>query len=374
MRLSSSLLLSLLLLPLTIAQDYYSILGINRDASDKEIKSSYRQLSKQFHPDKNPGDETAHHKFIEIGEAYEVLSDPEKRKVFDQYGAEALKNGGQGGPGGGQGGFHDPFDIFEQMFNRGGQGGGFGQRQQPRGHNLRVQEQLSLKEYYTGTTLDFSLMLDDVCDHCDGTGSEDGKVTQCPDCQGRGVIVQLIRMGMMTQQIQQVCGKCGGKGSIIKNRCKTCKGAKVTKKAKQFHVEIPAGAPRHYAEVRHGESDKGADFAPGDVFIQFDENSKNNMGYRRRGAHLFRTEALSVKEALHGGWERQIEFLDDKKKVNLSRPTKRIVYDGEVEKIVGFGMPKAGGEQGFGDLFVEYTIVMPPEFANGGKQITRDEL
>ena len=129
--------LSFFLLSLVAAQDYYGILGVSKDASDKEIKSAYRQLSKKFHPDKNPGDEDAHHKFIEVGEAYEVLSDDQKRQIYDQHGAEALKNGGPGGPGGPGGGFgggfHDPMDIFEQMF--GGHRGGGG-RGRPRGHNL----------------------------------------------------------------------------------------------------------------------------------------------------------------------------------------------------------------------------------------------
>lgn len=373
MQLNLAFLLSFLLLPLTFAQDYYAILGLNKDASDRDIKSSYRQLSKKYHPDKNPGDEEAHHKFIEIGEAYEILSDAEKRKIFDQYGAEGLKNGG---PGGGGGGFHDPFDIFEQMFNRGGGGGGggFGQMQRQRGHNLKVREQLSLKEYHKGATLDFSLMLNDICDHCEGTGSEDGIATKCPDCQGRGVVIQLIRMGMVTQQIQQMCGRCGGKGQVIKNHCKVCNGAKVVKKAKSFHVEVPAGAPRNYVETRSGEADKGADFDAGDVFIEFSEHSRNNMGYRRRGDNLYRTEVLSAREALKGGWQRKIKFFDENEDVNLSRPENIIVYDGEVERIKGFGFPRNAGKQGYGDLFIEYTVVMPLEFSSKKKGGMRDEL
>lgn len=374
MLLRLTFILSILLVPFTLAQDYYAILGLSKDSSEKDIKSSYRQLSKKFHPDKNPGDDEAHHKFIEIGEAYEVLSDPEKRKIFDQYGADALKNGGPGGPGGpGGGGFHDPFDIFEQMFNRGGggAGGGFGHMQRPRGHNLKVREELSLKEYYSGATLEFALALNDVCDHCDGTGSADGKVTKCPDCQGRGVVIQVIRMGMMTQQIQQMCGRCSGKGSVIKNHCKVCQGNKVVKKQKPFRVEIPAGAPRQYTETRHGESDKGADFEPGDVFIEFHEKKTNNLGYRRRGQHLYRTEVLSAGEALKGGWLREVEFLDEKKKVKLSRPKNVVVHDGEVERVPGLGMPLPNGKQTFGDLFVQYVVVMPHEFSKTG---LRDEL
>ncbi|QLL32655.1 hypothetical protein HG536_0D01770 [Torulaspora globosa] len=375
MLLRLAVLFSLLLVPLSLAQDYYAILGVSKDATDKEIKSSYRQLSKKFHPDKNPGDEEAHHRFIEIGEAYEVLSDPEKRKLFDQYGADAFKNGGAGGPNGGSGsGFHDPFDIFEQMFNRGGGrpgGGGFGHMQRPRGHNLKVREELSLKEYYKGATLDFSLALNDICDHCGGTGSEDGQVTKCPDCQGRGVVVQVIRMGMMTQQIQQMCGRCGGQGNVIKNHCTRCHGSKVVKKQKPFHVGVPRGAARHYTETRHGESDKGADFEPGDVFIEFHEKKTNNMGYRRRGPHLYRTEVLSAREALTGGWKKEIEFLDETKRISIARPKNAVVHDGEVERIAGFGMPTPGGKHGFGDLFIEYRVVMPKEFSKGGM---RDEL
>ena len=244
-------LLLFVLLPLTTwAQDYYQILGIAKDATDKEIKSAYRQLSKKFHPDKNPGNEDAHQKFIEVGEAYEVLSDPQKRQTFDQFGADAVKNGGQGQPGGGAQ-FHDPFDIFEQMF--GGQGGGGnpfgGQRQKPRGPNIMAREEISLKDYYTGYELNFTLNVNDLCDHCHGTGSDDGKLTPCPDCQGRGVIIQLIRMGMMTQQIQQMCGRCGGKGQLFKKQCRKCHGNKVMPQKKEFQVKLPKGAKRHYMDA-----------------------------------------------------------------------------------------------------------------------------
>lgn len=367
-----------LLLPLlVVAQDYYSILGLGRDASDKEVKSAYRQLSKKYHPDKNPGDDEAHHKFIEVGEAYEVLSDPEKRKIFDQYGADALKNGGAGGGGGdghgngGFGGFHDPFDIFEQMFNRGGGGGGFGQAHRPKGPSLRVRQELSLKDYYLGTHVEFELLLNDICDHCEGSGSEDGTVDQCPDCGGHGVVVQIIRMGIMTQKIQQPCGRCGGQGRIIKNHCKVCGGHKVVKKPKSFRVEVPAGAPRNYVEQKHQEADQGADMEAGDIFVEFEENSKDNMGYRRRGHNLFRTEVLSAREALAGDWRREIEFFDNNKKLVLERPKGRIVHHGEVEQVQRFGMPRGG--KSYGDLFVEYVVVMPTEFKKTNKWL-KDEL
>ncbi|SCU79625.1 LAFA_0B04434g1_1 [Lachancea sp. 'fantastica'] len=368
-------LLSVCLLALVTAQDYYGILGVAKDASDKDIKSAYRQLSKKYHPDKNPGDEDAHHKFIEVGEAYEVLSDDQKRQVYDRYGADALKNGGNGGPGGPGGphggfggGFGDPMDMFEQMFGGAHRGG---HRGRPRGHNLEAREELTLKEYYHGTTLDFTLNLNDFCDHCHGSGSQDGKTTQCGQCQGQGVVIQVVRMGPITQKLQQICGACQGKGNIIKNKCRTCKGAKVERKAKPFHVDVPAGAPRDFVDVKTGEADKGPDFDSGDVFIKFTESSRNNMGYRRRGAHLYRTEALSLEEALKGGWNRNIEFFDKNKKVNLSRKAGVPVRHGEVERIPHFGMPIPGKANTFGDLFVDYVVIMPTKVAD---QLIKDEL
>ncbi|KAM3163786.1 DnaJ-related protein SCJ1 [Lachancea thermotolerans] len=365
-------LLALFLASVVVAQDYYAILGVSKDASEKEIKSAYRQLSKKYHPDKNPGDETAHHKFIEVGEAYEVLSDDQKRQIYNQYGAEALKNGGPGGsggpggPGGFGGGFHDPMDIFEQMF--GAQRGGGG-RGRPRGHNLEAREEITLKEYYQGTSLDFTLNLNDFCDNCKGTGSQDGKTTRCSDCQGQGVVIQIIRMGPITQQIQQMCGACQGKGQIIKNKCKQCHGAKVERKAKHFHVDVPAGAPRDFVDVKNGEADKGPDFDAGDVYIKFSESSKDNMGYRRRGVHLHRTEVLTLKEALQGGWKREIEFLDHTKKVKLHRDAGVPVRHGETERVPGFGMPKDGRH--FGDLFVDYVVLTPHKVS---AQLIKDEL
>lgn len=364
-----SILLSILFIPLILAQDYYSILGVSKGAGDKDIKSAYRQLSKKYHPDKNPGDDSAHNKFIEVGEAYEVLSDPEKRKIYDQYGAEALKN--NGGQGGGQGprggGFHDPFDIFEQMF--GGGGGGQRQRRRARGHNLETREELTLKEYYRGTSIDFNLNLNDFCEHCEGSGSQDGKVTQCPDCKGHGIVVQIVRMGPVTQQIQQMCGKCQGRGNTIKNKCKYCHGEKVVRKPKSFHVDVPPGAPRNFVEVKQGESDKGPDFDAGDLFIKFSETSRDNLGYRRRGDDLFRTEVLSLREALKGGWEREIEFLDAKRKVKIKRASSVVTNNGEIERIPGFGMPKEHNK--FGDLYIDYVVIVPDDIATSP---IKDEL
>ncbi|CCF55851.1 hypothetical protein KAFR_0A04160 [Kazachstania africana CBS 2517] len=371
MKLLSLLLFLFVNFPILInAQDYYKILGVNKDANDKEIKSAYRQLSKKYHPDKNPGDEEAHNKFIEVGEAYDVLSDSEKRNIYDQYGADAIKNGGNGQrPGGGGSPFHDPFEMFEKMFNGnpfgGAARGGPGGRGRPRGQNLLLREEVSLMDFYNGREFKYNLQLNDFCEKCHGTGSKDGKVTRCPDCQGRGVIVQVIQMGIMTQQIQHVCDRCSGSGEIIKNPCPHCHGHKVAKMDKEFTVKLPNGAQRNYVDIKHGEAEKGADFDAGDLMFEFRENSMNNMGYRRRGDHLYRTEVLSVQEALKGGWERELEFFDKDKNVKLKRDANQVVITGEIECVPGFGMPILNSQgRKFGDLFIDYVILMPQEFKN----------
>lgn len=363
------LLLTLLLLPLIFAQDYYNILGVGKDANEKDIKSAYRQLSKKYHPDKNPGDENAHHKFIEVGEAYEALSDPEKRKIYDQYGADALKNGGNGGAGGG-GGFHDPFDIFEQMF---GGGGNFnrGQRGKPRGQNLQVNYDLSLKQYYHGTKLEYSLELNDICESCEGTGSADKQMERCPQCNGAGIITQVIRHGMMQQRIQQHCPRCQGRGATIKNVCHACHGQKVVKKTKDFVTVIQPGTKRDHVEVLRGQSEKHPDVEPGDLFIALHESSAENMGYRRRNDDLYRTEVLSLKEALHGGWQRDIAFFDEQKPVHISRAKGATTQSGEIERIKGFGMPILGSPGKSGDLFIEYKVLIPAKIDS---RVFDDEL
>lgn len=360
-----------------MGQDYYKILGVDKNANEKEIKSAYRQLSKKWHPDKNQDNDTAHAKFIEIGEAYEVLIDSEKRKIYDQFGADALKNGGgpNGGPGGGNpfngGGFHDPFDIFDQMF-----GGHSGRRQRGqnvkrKGPDLVAEHPISLKEFYLGAEYDIEIELNDKCDHCHGSGSEDGKSKKCPNCQGHGVIIQVIQMGMMTQQIQQACPMCSGSGEIIKNPCTVCHGNKIAQKKKQFHLHVPKGIKRDFIDKVPDEGECTPDSEPGDLFFKFTETATNNMGYRRRGNNLYRTEVLTLEESLLGNWQREIPFFDINKNVTIERPANKITFNGEVEVIKNFGMPIANSKK-FGDLFIEY-LVLTPQNLKADSRI-RDEL
>ncbi|CCE63899.1 hypothetical protein TPHA_0G00630 [Tetrapisispora phaffii CBS 4417] len=366
-------------------KDYYKILGIPKEASEKAIKSAYRQLSKKYHPDKNQNDEEAHNHFIEIGEAYEVLSDPEKRRTYDQFGSDAFQNGGQGqgGPGGpgGPGGFHDPFDLFNQMFggnkgNFGGfggfGGGGFADDRRRKAQSIQVTYPLSLREYFTGANVNFQMDFKDTCDHCKGSGSEDGKVDKCKECGGNGFVVQVIRMGPVTQQMHTQCPKCHGAGSTIKNHCKKCHGQKLVTKSKEINVKVPAGAPRDFLKIVENGGDKELNAEAGDLLVQFQEIAQNNLGYRRRGNDLFRTEALVFKDAMEGGWNRTIPFFDPKRDVKISRKPGIPVLNKEIEKLVGFGMPIQGSDR-FGDLYIDYVIIVPQNKKAGSHKFN-DEL
>ncbi|OEJ83044.1 DnaJ-related protein SCJ1 [Hanseniaspora osmophila] len=339
------------------AQDYYKILGIERTASEKEIKSAYRQLSKKFHPDKNPDNEEAHHKFIEIGEAYEVLSDSEKKTIFDRHGAEAVKQAQQAGQQGGHQPFQDPMDMFHQFFGGGGgaNGGGF-QHRTPKTPTIQFQTPISLRQYYLGDTLTFELPLRTACRQCNGQG---GKLETCGRCQGHGILIRQFRQGPMIQKIQQQCDLCNGQGKTLKEKCGKCHGQTVVQENKETTVDLPKGAIREYKAVLEGQGELYPGHEQGDIVVQFSESERDNMGYRRRGNNLYRTEYLSLKEALLGNWERELEFFDPTmNKIKLKRQSGERVIEGEIEVKSGFGMPFDDGNEE-GDLFIDYHIIMP---------------
>ncbi|CDK28407.1 unnamed protein product [Kuraishia capsulata CBS 1993] len=362
------LVLALLLACVLADPDYYKILGISKNADDKEVKKAYRAMSKKYHPDKNNGDEDTNHKFIEVGEAYEVLSDPKKRKLYDQYGVEGVKNGGGGGGGGG--GQYDPFDMFSHFFGGGGHGGGGGQGKR-RGNDASVSIDFTLKQFYNGETTDFTVRMQSVCSKCDGTGSQDKKTQTCHVCHGSGRvrIKRQLAPGMIQQQ-DIPCQQCGGKGSVVKHKCTTCQGNAVVREERTYPLHLQQGAPRNSVEIIQGEADKSPDWVAGDLHVVMGEKPDGNLGYRRVGINLYRTEVLSFKEATHGGWTRKIPFLDNyDPSITLSREAGKMVQSGEVETIKGKGMPKHNNEDEHGDLFIEYVVVFP-----GGGKTVKDEL
>lgn len=368
MKISDIFALATLLVFVLAGKDFYEILGVSKSATDKQIKAAYRQLSKKFHPDKNIGDESAQAKFMEIGGAYEVLIDAEKRKIYDTYGEEALKGGG---PQPGQGGFGD---MFQQFFNGGGQ-----QQQQgkPKAQTVALGVGATLHDYFNGKESDIVIRITDLCDNCNGSGSNDGKLHKCTTCKGRGRIrkTQQIGHGMM-QQFEMPCQSCRGSGKMIKSPCSKCHGQTVVENERIINVHITPGSKGGHIEILQGQGARMPNVEQGDLQIVFQEDPEGNLGYRRSGDNLYRTEIISLNESLKGGWARDIDFFDNyNPKLTLSREEGELTPDGFVQIIRGKGMPLADDPDEFGDLFVEYHVVYPMGMAHSKfNKMLRDEL
>ena len=325
------------LLPLVLAkEDYYKILGIDPSASDRDIRRAYKTLSKKWHPDKNPNNESAQARFLEIGHAYEALSDDTLRQIYDQHGHDGLENHKRGG---GQGaGFHDPFDLFRNFFGGGGGGGAPGQR---RGPDMEVKMALPLRDFYNGKETDFTVEKNQICDTCKGSGSEDGQVDTCDKCGGRGMIIQKHQLAPgIFQQVQMHCDKCGGQGRKIKHVCKVCAGAKLQRKPVTLTAFIEKGMGKGTRLVFENEADESPDWVAGDMILNLVEDDPKpgeNDGertdgtfFRRKGRDLYWKEVLSLREAWMGGWTRNLTHLDGHV-VQLSRQTRRscaTIHDG----------------------------------------------
>ncbi|TVY62917.1 DnaJ-related protein SCJ1 [Lachnellula suecica] len=358
------------------AEDFYKLLGIDKSASERDIKRAYRTLSKKYHPDKNPNNEEAKQKFVEVAEAYEALSDPESRKIYDQYGHEGLKQRQQGG---GQG-HHDPFDLFSRFF---GGGGHFGhQPGQRRGQDMEVRVGIPLRDFYNGHKTEFQLEKQQICEECEGSGSADGQVDQCHSCGGHGVKIQkhMLAPGIF-QQVQVSCDVCGGQGKTIKHKCAVCDGNRVVRKVSTFQLNVEKGAPKGHRIRYENDADESPDYVAGDLHVtltekdaRIDEDNEGHVDgtfFRRKGDDLYWKEVLSLREAWMGGWTRNLTHLDGHV-VALSRPRAEVVQPNLVERVQGEGMPK-WHEDGdsvyhtteFGDLLVEYVIVLPDQLEKG---------
>ncbi|KAG6041207.1 hypothetical protein E4U41_005592 [Claviceps citrina] len=356
------------------AEDYYNVLGVSKQATDKQLKSAYRKLSKKFHPDKNPGDESAHEKFVQVSEAYDVLSDAETRSIYDRYGHDGVKQHKNGGGGG-----HDPFDLFGRFF---GGHGHFGRSpEEPRGHNVEVKVGISLRDFYNGVTTEFQWERQHICEQCEGTGSADGQVETCSTCGGHGyrIVKQQLAPGMF-QQMQMRCDACGGRGKSIKHKCPVCQGQRVERKPTKVSLTVERGAGRGSKIVYENEADESPDWVAGDLVVTLAEKPPSpednpdrvdGIYFRRKGDDLYWTEVLSLREAWMGDWSRNITHLDAHV-VRLGRPRGHVVQSGHVETIPGEGMPK-WHEDGdspyhkheFGNLYVTYEVVLPDQMDKG---------
>lgn len=340
-------------------RDYYEVLGVSKSASDAEIKSAYRKLAKKYHPDLNPGDKQAEASFKEVNEAYEVLSDPQRRQRYDQFGHEDPAAGANGY--GGYGGFTgNVSDIFEDLFG-GAFGGGFGfgggtrQRSGPeRGADLRYNINISFEEAVFGCKKEITILRDEPCESCHGSGAKPGTQPQtCPDCHGSGQVTQVQSTPFGRFQSTRPCSRCRGEGKIIQDPCPKCGGRGTERRQRSITVTVPAGIDEGQFLTLRGEGEPGKKGgAAGDLYIGV--GIKKHRSFTREGQTLYAEQTISFAQAALGG---EIEI-----PVLKGDPVKETLYagtqPGTVLRVKGQGVPALrGGERG--DLLVTLKVEVP---------------
>lgn len=341
-------------------RDYYEVLGVDRNASEDEIKKAYRKLAKQYHPDLNPDNKEAEAKFKEANEAYEVLSDAEKKAKYDRFGHAGVDPSyaaGQGGYGGfnGQGFDFDLGDIFSNIFG-GGFGGGFGgsnPNAPQRGGDTQASVTISFEEAAKGCEREIDSARIEVCDECHGSGAAPGSSPKtCPECHGRGQVTSQQRTAFGMFQTQKACSRCGGKGTIIENPCKKCRGAGRVRKSVKITVKIPAGIDdRQVINVR-GQGNKGINGGPaGDLRVAV--NVRPHPIFERDGYNVWVEMHVSFAAAALG-CELQVPTLDGKVKYNIPAGTQ----SGDVFKLKDRGIQSLNN-RGRGDQLVRVIVDVP---------------
>jgi molecular chaperone DnaJ len=337
-----------------VADELYKTLGVAKNASEDEIKKAYRKLARKYHPDRNPGDEAAEEKFKEVSAAHDVLSDPEKRKEYDQGPAFGGFGGGQGPFGGGQaaGGFGgvDLGDIFSSVFNR---GGGRGARpQQVRGRDLETEATLSFDQAINGAQISVTVPKESRCPTCQGSGAKPGTApTTCPRCEGRGIEAQ----GQGFFSISQPCSQCGGSGQIIEDPCPTCGGSGLTQQTRRFKVNVPPGVKDGTRIRLAGKGEDGPRGGPpGDLYVTT-RVKPSPVFERLDDGNLEVTVPITVPEALRGGTI-EVPTLEGTKRIKVAPGTKH----GTLQRLRGEGPPRAKGK-GRGDIRYRLEIAMPEE-------------
>ncbi|MGH6762143.1 MAG: molecular chaperone DnaJ [Phyllobacterium sp.] len=333
--------------------DYYETLGVSRDADEKVLKSAFRKLAMKYHPDKNPGDAAAEHKFKELGEAYETLKDPQKRAAYDRFGHAAFENGGFNGGGGfgggaGAGGFADIFeDIFGEMMGGGRQRRSGGRE---RGADLRYNMEITLEEAYSGKTAQIRVPTSIFCDECSGTGAKAGSSpVTCSTCSGSG----RVRAAQGFFSIERTCPTCHGRGEIIKDPCAKCSGQGRVVEERTLSVNIPAGIEDGTRIRLTGEGEAGLRGGPaGDLYIFL--SLKPHEFFQRDGADLYCKVPISMTTAALGG-QFEVATLDGTQtRVKVPEGTQ----NAKQFRLKGKGMPVLR-QQAMGDLYIQIAIETP---------------
>ncbi len=342
-------------------RDYYEVLGVGRDTSERDIAKAYRKLAVKFHPDSNPGDDEASKNFKEAAEAYEVLSDSDKRARYDRHGHAGVDGSSQFGSA------EDIFSAFSEMFGGGGGGmfgdifGGRGGRRNRRGSDVRADVTLTLEEAARGVNKTLKFDRNHPCETCEGSGSQPGSdVAGCQQCGGRGQVLQSA--GIL--RVQTTCPVCRGAGKIIVNPCTDCRGQGQVNRRVELEVSIPAGVDDGMRVRLQGEGEASPDGGPtGDCYAFI--NVKRHKLFHRDGGNLILQMPISYTQAALGA-EIEVPTLDGPDKLTIARGTQ----SGEVFKMVGRGMPSPQGAK-TGDLLVQTYIETPKKISNEQEELLR---
>jgi molecular chaperone DnaJ len=335
-------------------QDYYATLGVAKDASADDLKKAYRKLAMQYHPDRNPGDKKAEHRFKELSEAYDVLKDDQKRSAYDRFGHAAFEQGGGGGGGPGFGGFDfsasgDLGDIFDQMFGMGRRGGGGGRTRS--GADVRQGVEISLADAFAGTKVNLRVPTRVKCESCNGTGSEDkGRAAEtCPTCQGAGKVRQ--QQGFFL--VERTCPTCAGQGRVIRNPCRVCSGAGTVQRERSLQVAIPAGVEDGTRIRLTGEGEAGGAGAQnGDLYVHV--SIRPHDFFQREQANILMRVPLRMTQAALGD-EIEVPVIDGSRaKVKIPAGTQT----GDQFRLrgKGFSVLRSAAR---GDMFIQVAVETP---------------
>ena len=355
-------------------RDYYEVLGVEKNASADEIKKAYRKAAVKYHPDKNPGDKEAEEKFKEAAEAYDVLSDDQKRARYDQFGHAGME-GGAGGFGGGFGGggftmediFRNFGDIFGGHFGGGfgGFGGGSsrGGRSVNRGSDLRVKVRLSLKEIAEGCTKKIKIAKQVACDACGGSGAKDSNgYSTCPNCNGAGYTIETVNSFFGRAQTQRVCPTCGGEGKVITSPCSKCRGEGVVRGEEVVEIRIPAGVAEGMQLSVSGKGNAARRGGiNGDLLVVIEE--EKNPELVRDGSDLLHNLKIPVTTAILGG-EVEVPTIDSKARIKIAAGTQA----GKVLRLKGKGLPELNG-YGRGDILAIVDVIIPTKLTSEEKRL-----
>lgn len=355
-------------------RDYYEVLGVEKNASADEIKKAYRKAAVKYHPDKNPGDKEAEEKFKEAAEAYDVLSDDQKRARYDQFGHAGME-GGAGGFGGGfsGGGFtmEDIFRNFGDIFGGhfGGGFGGFGGgsssrgRSVNRGSDLRVKVRLSLKEIAEGCTKKIKIAKQVACDECGGSGAKDSNsYSTCPNCNGAGYTIETVNSFFGRAQTQRVCPTCGGEGKVITSPCSKCRGEGVVRGEEVVEIRIPAGVAEGMQLSVSGKGNAARRGGiNGDLLVVIEE--EKNPELVRDGSDLLHNLKIPVTTAILGG-EVEVPTIDSKARIKIAAGTQA----GKVLRLKGKGLPELNG-YGRGDILAIVDVIIPTKLTSEEKRL-----